>query len=77
MYESLPRQIGEYGRGRKPVNISVPETICEIEKGCHPCSIGLSKTGRPKLIDANSDKTYVAIDTIQSEIGDSPGCKRW
>ena len=57
-------QLGEYGRGRKPVNITVPETIGDIEKGCHPFSIGLSKTGRPKLINANSDKTYVAIDTM-------------
>ena len=59
-------QLGEYGRGRKPVNITVPETIGDIEKGCHPFSIGLSKTGRPKLIDVNGNKTYVAIDTMGS-----------
>lgn len=58
-------QLGEYGRGRKPVNITVPdETICDIENGCHPFSIGLSKTNRPKLINSNGDKTYVAIDTM-------------
>ena len=57
--------IGQWGRGRKPVNITLPSDIGEIPaKEMLPYSIGLSKTYRPKLINSNGMSTWLAIDTL-------------
>lgn len=68
-------QLGEYGRGRKPVNITVPESIAgEIHaRDLIPYEVGLSKTMKPKLVDSNKPDVYLAIDTLGAYIRGAEG----
>ena len=68
-------QLGEYGRGRKPINISLPDSITEDIKAKEmlPYEIKLSKTSRPKLVDFNGTDTFIAIDTLGAYIRGAEG----
>ena len=67
-------QLGEYGRGRKPLNITMPDDISEIPaKEMLPYEIRLSKTMKPKLINYNGRSTFLAIDTLGAYIKNGEG----
>jgi len=56
--------IGECGRGRKDVFIPVPEGIDEIRREViHELSIGLTKSGRPKIIKGTDGKHYLILSS--------------
>ena len=56
--------LGEYGRGRKAVNLTCPNDFRISEKELlEDYSIGLTKSGKPRISKINDDNLYLMISS--------------